>query len=91
MTLIFGDGVMVPPKGWELIEGRLMAEYKFPDFASAKQFVDAVSELSENANHHPEIHFGWGYVVIELFTHDQEKVTELDHQLAEKISVLKLE
>ena len=91
MTLIFGDEVMAPPKDWELIEGRLMAEYKFPDFASAKQFVDAVSELSENENHHPDIHFGWGYVVIELFTHDQEKVTELDHQLAEKISVLKLE
>ena len=91
MTLIFGDEILEAPKGWELIEGRLMAEYKFLDFASAKQFVDAVSELSENENHHPEIHFGWGYVVIELFTHDQEKVTDLDYQLAEKISFLKPE
>jgi 4a-hydroxytetrahydrobiopterin dehydratase len=53
--------------------------------------VDAVSQLSEEENHHPDIHFGWGYVVIELFTHDEEKITELDYQLAEKISALQSE
>lgn len=91
MMLIFGAEVMDAPKGWEQIEDRLMAEYAFPDFASAKQFVDAVSQLSEDENHHPDIHFGWGYVVIELFTHDEEKITELDYQLAEKISALQSE
>ena len=52
-----------------------MAEYKFQNFVSAKHFVDEVSELSEEHNHHPEIHFGWGYVVLELFTHDAGKLT----------------
>ncbi len=89
--LIFGAEVMDAPKGWEQIEDRLMAEYAFPDFDSAKQFVDAVSLLSEQENHHPDIHFGWGYVVIELITHDEEKITELDYQLAEKISALQTE
>jgi 4a-hydroxytetrahydrobiopterin dehydratase len=91
MMLIFGAEVMDAPKGWEQIEDRLMAEYAFPDFASAKHFVDAVSQLSEEENHHPDIHFGWGYVVIELLTHDEEKITELDYQLAEKISALQSE
>ena len=82
---------MKVPDGWELIDGRLMAEYEFEDFALAKQFVDAVSVLSEQENHHPEIHFGWGYVVIELFTHTVEAVTQKDYDLAGKISQISAE
>jgi|TARA_B100001094_G_scaffold333155_1_gene409111 4a-hydroxytetrahydrobiopterin dehydratase len=74
------------PRDWEVIEGRLMAEFKFKDFQSAKTFVDLVSQLSESHNHHPDIHFGWGYVVLELFTHDAEKITEKDYNLASEIS-----
>ena len=42
--------------------------------------------LSEDANHHPEIHFGWGYVVIELYTHEEEKITDKDLSLAHRIN-----
>ena len=87
-TLTCGVECMDAPAGWEFIEGRLMLEKKFENFASAKNFVDAVSELAENENHHPDIHFGWGYVVLELFTHDEQKVTELDLELAVKINSL---
>ena len=66
-----------------------MAEYKFQNFLSAKYFVDEVSKLSEEHNHHPEIHFGWGYVVLELFTHDAGKLTEKDYTLAHEISKVK--
>tara|TARA_B110000459_G_C16531886_1_gene457604 strand:- start:616 stop:864 length:249 start_codon:yes stop_codon:yes gene_type:complete len=82
---------METPDGWELIDGRLMAEYEFEDFSLAKQFVDAVAELSEQENHHPELHFGWGYVVLELFTHSVESVTQKDYDLAQKISQMTLE
>ncbi|MDG1557620.1 MAG: 4a-hydroxytetrahydrobiopterin dehydratase, partial [Candidatus Poseidoniaceae archaeon] len=50
----------------------------------AKAFVDDISILSEDANHHPEIHFGWGYVVIELHTHDEENITDKDLALAHR-------
>ena len=82
---------METPDGWELIDGRLMAEYEFEDFSLAKQFVDAVAELSELENHHPELHFGWGYVVLELFTHSVESVTQKDYDLAQKISQMSVE
>ena len=47
------------PTGWAIVEHRLMREFEFDDFVSAKNFVDAISLLAEDANHHPEIHFGW--------------------------------
>ena len=68
-----------------------MAEYEFEDFALAKQFIDAIAVLSEQENHHPELHFGWGYVVVELFTHTVEAVTQKDYDLAQKISQMSLE
>ena len=79
---------MEAPEGWEIVDGRLMSEYEFENFASAKLFIDAVAILSEQENHHPELHFGWGYVIIELFTHDVGAITEADIALAEKISLL---
>ena len=79
---------MEAPEGWEIVDGRLMSEYEFENFASAKLFIDAVAILSEQENHHPELHFGWGYVVIELYTHDAGAITEADIALAEKISLL---
>ena len=76
---------------WEFKKNTISRSFKFSSYMDGINFVHSLALISENENHHPDIHFGWGYVVIELFTHDQEKVTELDHQLAEKISVLKLE
>ncbi|MBT6923269.1 MAG: 4a-hydroxytetrahydrobiopterin dehydratase [Euryarchaeota archaeon] len=74
------------PTGWAIVEHRLMREFEFTDFSAAKAFVDEISMLSEDANHHPEIHLGWGYVVIELYTHDKEKITEKDLALAHSIN-----
>ncbi|MDA8838230.1 4a-hydroxytetrahydrobiopterin dehydratase [Candidatus Poseidoniales archaeon] len=74
------------PTGWAIVEHRLMREFEFDDFLSAKTFVDAISLLAEDANHHPEIHFGWGYVVIELYTHDEHQITEKDLALALRIN-----
>ena len=72
--------------GWAIVEHRLMREFEFTDFSAAKAFVDEISMLSEDANHHPEINFGWGYVVIELYTHDKDKITEKDLALAHSIN-----
>ncbi len=86
MTLTSGVESMDIPTGWTIVEQRLMREFEFKNFLTAKAFVDEISMLSEDANHHPEIHFGWGYVVIELHTHDEGKITDKDLALAHRIN-----
>ena len=76
---------MKTPKGWDIVDGRLMSEYKFENFASAKVFIDRVSVLSEQENHHPDISFGWGYAKINITTHAIEGLSENDFILAAKI------
>lgn len=76
------------PRGWSIQEDHLMREFVFENFADAKEFVDEISIICEDKNHHADIHFGWGYVVVELITHDQGKVTDLDTNVAESINAL---
>jgi 4a-hydroxytetrahydrobiopterin dehydratase len=79
---------MNAPTGWAIVEQRLMREFDFPNISSAKNFVDLISEVAEEVNHHPDLHLGWGYVVVELFTHDEEKITEKDTEMARRINAL---
>jgi 4a-hydroxytetrahydrobiopterin dehydratase len=68
-------------------DNQLQAEFKFKNFAEALDFVNKIGELAEEANHHPDIAFGWGYVKVSLTTHDQGAiVTKKDRELAGKIN-----
>ncbi len=48
---------------------QLKREYRFKNFAAALAFVNAVGELAESLQHHPDITFGWGYARIVWYTH----------------------
>lgn len=65
-----------------------MREWAFADFAAAKRFVDRVSQVCEHLNHHADVHFGWGYVVLEVVTHDVGDITERDFELVRAINQL---
>jgi 4a-hydroxytetrahydrobiopterin dehydratase len=87
--LTSGGDALNPPNGWAVVEGRLMREFSFTDFAEAKAFIDGVSEVCETLNHHAELHFGWGYAVVETYSHDAESITERDLELAEAINQMR--
>lgn len=87
-TPISGVERVETPPGWTVVEGRLMREWAFADFAAAKRFVDRVSQVCEQLNHHADVHFGWGYVVLEVVTHDVGDITERDLELARAINQL---
>jgi len=85
-TRIFGDERLDVPSPWRVVNEKLICDFEFPDFDTAKKFVDEVSILAKIQNHHPDIKFGWGYVSLELFSHDEKKITSRDISLAQLIS-----
>jgi 4a-hydroxytetrahydrobiopterin dehydratase len=75
--------------GWMALENKkLRKEYRFPDFKTALAFVDRVGALAESEGHHPDIQLGWGRVLIELWTHAANGLTENDFILAAKTDEL---
>jgi len=76
--------------GWRLDGGTaIVCELSFADFAAAIAFVDAVAELAEAANHHPDILLhAWNKVRLTLSTHSAGGLTDADFELAGQIDRL---
>jgi 4a-hydroxytetrahydrobiopterin dehydratase len=68
--------------GWQVESGELVRTFQFSDFRAALSFVNAVAELAENANHHPDIDIRYNRVRLALMTHDAGGITEKDVDLA---------
>ena len=49
---------------WKVVEvdgiQRLTRSFTFKDFRAALKFTNAVGELAELEQHHPDLHLGWG-------------------------------
>jgi 4a-hydroxytetrahydrobiopterin dehydratase len=75
-------------KGWvqrgELIEKK----WKFNNYADAQTFVVKIGAIAEDEGHHPDMHFGWGYVTVELTTHAAKGITLNDFIVAAKIDAI---
>lgn len=70
-------------------EGALIVkDFTLATFPAAIEFVVALAERAESANHHPDIDIRWRRVRIALTTHDEGGLTEKDVALARVIDDL---
>ena len=74
--------------GWEIRDGKLHREFRFPSFARAFGFMSSAALVAEAMNHHPEWKNVYDRVVVDLTTHDAEGLTSLDLELATRMNEL---
>jgi 4a-hydroxytetrahydrobiopterin dehydratase len=71
---------------WIENNDKLKRKFEFKDFNEALTFINKLAPICESMNHHPEIKWIYNKIELSLSTHDAgDKITELDHQLANKI------
>ncbi len=68
--------------GWNVVNGKLHREYKFPGFAQAFGFMATAAPTIEKRDHHPEWSNVYNRVTVDLSTHDAGGITQLDVDLA---------
>ena len=73
---------------WQLQEDSLQTQWKFKDFVQAMAFMNAVAEVAERMNHHPEWSNVYNRVNVRLTTHDAGGLTALDFELAQAMDSL---
>lgn len=73
---------------WAAEGGEIRRTFKWKDFAESMGFVNAVAELAEAENHHPDITIQWNKVTLSLSTHSKGGLTGMDFELAQKIDLL---
>jgi 4a-hydroxytetrahydrobiopterin dehydratase len=74
--------------GWKMEGNRLHREYKFKDFVQAFGFMASVALIAESMSHHPEWRNVYNQVVMDLWTHTHNGVTNLDLELARKVEAV---
>jgi 4a-hydroxytetrahydrobiopterin dehydratase len=75
--------------GWEVVDGHhLLKTFRFPDFVTALDYVNAIGRMAEEQQHHPDLHLAWGKVTVEIWTHAIDGLTESDFVFAAKAELL---
>jgi 4a-hydroxytetrahydrobiopterin dehydratase len=82
------DALATRAIGWARQDDQLVKTVKRRDFAGALALVNAVGELAEAADHHPDIDIRWDTVTLRLTTHSAGGLTEADLGLAAAIDEL---
>lgn len=73
-------------RAWTIKDNRkIVREFSFVNYIHTMSFVNEVARIAEEEGHHPVMHVFFGKVIIELWTHAIEGLSENDFILAAKI------
>jgi 4a-hydroxytetrahydrobiopterin dehydratase len=74
---------------WNVIDEKLVANFNFKSQTELVQFLLKVANYADEINHHPDCKIHKAFQLeITLYSHDKNKITKLDYQLAQKIDDL---
>ena len=78
------------PGQWQTKNNFLEKAFVFKNFKDAINFVRKVAKSADKVNHHPDILIhSYKQVLIKTRTHEQNKITPKDYELAELIDKIK--
>jgi 4a-hydroxytetrahydrobiopterin dehydratase len=75
-------------EGWEKYGNSLRREFKFDDFSGSVDFVNRLTPVANEMNHHPDLFISWNLVRVSLISHSEHGITEKDFELAKKLDAL---
>ena len=75
--------------GWKLVdEHHLVREIPCRNFRKALALANAIGEIAESQQHHPDLLVSWGRLTVTLFTHAIDGLHENDFIMAARIDEL---
>ncbi|MCB7137865.1 VOC family protein [Cellulosimicrobium marinum] len=76
------DGV----EDWRVLLATAQTLFRTGSFTAGVELVDAIGELAEAANHHPDVDLRYGTVTVRLTSHDVGGLSRRDVELARQVS-----
>lgn len=73
---------------WKAEADRLVRTFAFPDFLAAMRFVNALADLAQAEDHHPDFTLRYSKLEVSSWTHDVHGLSENDFILAAKLDAL---
>jgi len=70
---------------WSIVDGvKIRREYRFKTYMDGARWVPIIAEIADNDDHHPDLHVFFKKVVVELWTHTVNGLSENDFIVAAK-------
>jgi len=83
------DALLADVPGWSAVDGVLLREFTLPGYRATIAFVNAVADIAEQQDHHPEMTVGYTTCRVTFSTHSAGgALTENDFICAAKIDAL---
>jgi 4a-hydroxytetrahydrobiopterin dehydratase len=73
---------------WGIERSHLIREVVTVDYPSGARLIQAQVSLAEGLDHHPVVTLGYRHLRFELWTHDQDGLTQLDLDYAEGLDAI---
>jgi 4a-hydroxytetrahydrobiopterin dehydratase len=74
--------------GWSREGDAIVKEFKLDDFQGSVEFINRLTPVAEDMNHHPDLQVSWNKVKVSITTHSEGGLTENDFELAKSIDPL---
>lgn len=71
---------------WRVLGNGVCAHFRTGKFAKGLELVDAIGNLADAANHHPDVDLRYSGVTVRLTTHEIHGLSQRDVELARQIS-----
>lgn len=85
------DALLGDVPGWMAVDGILSREFRLADYRATIAFVNAVAQVAETQDHHPELTVGYATCRVTWSTHSAGgALTENDFICAAKVNALYL-
>jgi 4a-hydroxytetrahydrobiopterin dehydratase len=75
-------------EGWRREGDSIVREFKLDDFMGSVDFINRLTPVAEDMNHHPDLQVSWNKVTVSITTHSEGGLTENDFELAKSIDPL---
>jgi 4a-hydroxytetrahydrobiopterin dehydratase len=75
-------------EGWERSGEAISKGFENSDFKGSVDFVNRLTPVAEEMNHHPDLEISWSTVTVSVTSHSEGGLTENDFELAKKIDAL---
>ncbi|MEK8228271.1 4a-hydroxytetrahydrobiopterin dehydratase [Oerskovia sp. M15] len=72
---------------WRVLLGTAQTRFRTGSFTAGVELVDAIGELAEGMNHHPDVDLRYATVTVRLSSHDVGGLSARDVELARRISI----
>lgn len=88
MTLLERDQIehrLTELDGWQLEGEAIVKRFERGDFSGSVAFVNRITPVANELNHHPDLSISWDTVTVLVTTHSEGGLTESDFELARRI------